>query len=421
MKIQKLFFVSLLVFTGVLSFVFCPFVTQAQGQKDPIIFAVLDPMSGPMKEVGVEGLWNIEYAVDQINAKGGILGRPVKIMKYDTQMKPDIAVRVARKAVLEDGAKILLQQTSSAIALAMSKLAKELNVVHITMNAEADEITGSEFQPNTFRVGLSTSMHSAILAQYFAQSSFKRFYLINMDYAFGHSVSDSFKKIFQKLKKPDMEIVGDDYHPMFTKDFGPYVTKALAAKPDVIITGNFGPDLTGLIKQSRALGLKSTIGTYYLDNANWCEQLGDAGLGIVTGGVYLATIPTKANQAFVKSWQAWFKQHYPSEPTHYMVPNTAWNPGQAALFVAEAIKKAGALDTDKIIAAMEGLTVEGNGGKITMRACDHQAQVDGWIAVVKQDHAFKTYVKAPFLTEAVRVPVEKISVSPKDTGNPRCK
>jgi branched-chain amino acid transport system substrate-binding protein len=420
MKRLRVAVCAVLFLAAVGAFILYPTESHAQAQKEPIIFAVLDPISGPFKEVGMEGVWTVEYAVDQINAKGGLLGRPVKIMKYDTQMKPDVAVRVARKAA-EDGAKVILQQTSSAIALALSKLAKELNVVHVTMNAEADEITGSDFQPNTFRVGLSTSMHSAILAQHFAQSPYKRYYLINMDYAFGHAVSDSFKKIFNQFKKPDMEIVGEDFHPMATKDFGPYVTKALAAKPDVVITGNFGPDLTGLIKQSRALGLKATIGSYYLDNANWCEQVGDAGLGTVTGGIYLATIPTKANQAFVKSWQAWFKEHYPSEPVHYMVPNTAWNPGQAALFVAEAIKKAGSVDADKIIAAWEGLSYESTGGKMTMRACDHQAQVDGWIAVVKQDHAFKNFVKAPFLGEATRVPVEKISVAPKDTGNARCK
>jgi branched-chain amino acid transport system substrate-binding protein len=397
-----------------------PVRTDAQTQKDPIIFAVIDPISGPFKEVGMEGVWQVEYVIDQINAKGGLLGRPVKLMKYDDQMKPDVAVRVARKAA-EDGAKVILQQTSSAIALALSKMAKELNVVHITMNAEADEITGQEFQPNTFRVGLSTSMHSAILAQHFAQTQFKRYYLLNMDYAFGHAVADSFKKEFGELKKPGMEIVGEDYHPMATKDFGPYVTKAVAAKPDVIVTGNFGPDLTGFIKQARALGLKATIGSYYLDNVNWCEQLGDAALGTITGGIYLATIPTKTNQAFAKSWQGWFKEHYPSEPVHYTVPNTAWNVGQAALFVAEAIKKAGSTDADKIIAAWEGLSYEGVGGKMTMRACDHQTQADGWIATIKPDHSFRSITKAPFLSEATKVPVEKISVAPKETGNPRCK
>ncbi len=404
---------------GILLFGTC--TAQTQDQKDPIAFGIIDPLSGPFKDIGTEGLWALEYAVNEINAKGGILGRPVKLLRYDNQFKPDVAMRMARKAVLEDGVKILFQQSSSAVALALSKAAKELNVVHVILHAEADEITGSEFQPNTFRLGFSTSMHSAVLAQYFSQTPYKRYYLINMDYAFGHAVSDSFKKIFQKVKKPDAEIVGDEFHPTATKDFGPYVTKALAAKPDVIITGNFGPDLTGLIRQSRDLGLNAMMGTYYLDNPNWLNQLGQAGLNSVVGEMYLATVNTPANKEFVKSYQAWFKKAHPNERSIYHVPNTSWLPGNAALVVAEAIRKAGNADADKLIKTLEGMTFETHTGKITIRACDHQVQADGWIAEVKADHGFKDILNFPFLGEARKIPVEKISVPPVETGNARCK
>ena len=421
MKIQKGIRCALLVFMVITFVSFCPLGAQAQGQKEPVVFGLIDPLSGPFKDVGTEGLWALEYAVDQINAKGGLLGQPVKLMKYDNQFRPDVAVRMARKAALEDGVKVLFQQSSSAVALALSKLAKELNVIHVILHAEADEITGSEFQPNTFRLGFSTSMHSGVLAQYFSQTPHKRYYLINMDYAFGHAVSESFRKIFQRVKKPDAEIVGDDFHPMATKDFGPYVTKALAAKPDVIITGNFGPDLTGLIKQSRALGLNAMIGTYYLDNPNWLNQIGDASIGAMVGEMYVATAKTKGNQDFVKSYQAWFKKAHPNEPAIYHVPNTSWLPGNAALFVAEAIKKAGSADAEKLIKTMEGMSYESITGKITMRACDHQVQADGWVAVVKTDHEYKDILKFPFLGEATMIPVAKISVPPQETGNLRCK
>jgi len=103
------------------------------------------------------------------------------------------------------------------------------------------------------------------------------------------------------------------------------------------------------------------------------------------------------------------------------VPNTSWLPGNAALFVAEAIKKAGSADAEKLIKTMEGMSYESITGKITMRACDHQVQADGWVAVVKTDHEYKDILKFPFLGEATRIPVEKISVPPQETGNPRCK
>jgi branched-chain amino acid transport system substrate-binding protein len=418
MKIRTVVFTALVLLTLGL-FISGP--AQAQAPKEPIAIGIIDPLSGPFKDIGVEGLWALEYAVDQINAKGGVLGRPLKLLQYDNQFKPDIAVRMARKAVLEDGVKVLFQQSSSAVALALSKVAKELNVVHVILHAEADEITGPEFQPNTFRLGFSTSMHSAVLAQYFSQTPYKRYYLINMDYAFGHAVSNSFKKIFQKVKNPEAQILGEDFHPMATKDFGPYVTKALAAKPDVIITGNFGPDLTGLIKQSRELGLKAMMGTYYLDNPNWLNQLGDAGLNSVVGEMYLATVNSPANKEFVKSYQAWFKKAHPNERSIYHVPNTSWLPGNAALVVAEAIKKAGSADADKLVKALEGMSFESATGKITIRECDHQVQADGWVAEVKADHQFKEILNFPFLGEARKIPVEKITVLPAETGNARCK
>jgi branched-chain amino acid transport system substrate-binding protein len=421
MKIQKAFFVSLLVFTCVLSFVVGSFGAQAQSQKQPIVFALIEPLSGPFKDVGTEVAAYVEYAVEQVNTTGGILGQQVKLIQYDNQMKPDVAVRMAKKAILEDGAKVIMNHTSSAIGLALAKVAKEMNVIHVTLHNEADEIMGSEFETNTFRVCLSTTMHSGILANYFAQSPHKRFYLLNQDYAFGHAVSDSFKKVFQRVKRADQEIVGEDFHPMATKDFGPYVTKALATKPDVIITGNFGPDLPGLIKQSRDLGLKAVFGSYYLDNSSYMNQVKDAGMGSVTAELYLATLKTKKNQEFVKGWQAWFKKHYADRPTFYLVPSSVALSVDGIHFLAEAIKKAKSVEADKIIAAWEGMSFDGITGKITMRACDHQVLTPGYIGIMQANHAFKNILDFPFLGDPIVIPPEKFTVLPKDTGNARCK
>ena len=399
----------------------CSAVSLAQDQKQPIVFALIEPLSGPFKDVGTEVAAYVEYGVEQLNAAGGLLGRPVKLVQYDNQMKPDVAVRMARKAVLEDGAKVIMSHTNSAVGLALAKLAKELNVIHVILHNEADEIMGSEFQVNSFRVCLSTSMHSGILTNYFASSPYKRFYVLNQDYAFGHAVAESFKKTFQEAKKADQEIVGEDYHPMATKDFGPYVTKAIAAKPDVIITGNFGPDLPNLMKQSRDLGLKAIFGSYYLDNPTYMNQARDAGLGSVTTELYLATLKTKKNEEFVKAWQTWFKKHYPDRPTFYLVPSSVALSVDAMLFVGEAIKKANSVDADKIIPAWEGMKFDGMAGETTMRPCDHQIQTPGFIGIMQKDHAFKNVIDFPFLGDPIVIPTDKFAIPPKYTGNPRCK
>ena len=234
-------------------------------------------------------------------------------------------------------------------------------------------------------------------------------------------MSESFRKFFNKIKRPDAEIVGEDYHPIATKDFGPYITKALATKPDVVITGNFSVDLTGMIKQARALGLNAVMGTYYLENPTWIKQIGEGSLGAVVGECWLSTVKTKQNEELVKAYQAWFKNTYPNEASNYLVPTTAILTGITSLFVAEAIKKSGSVEADELIKTLEGMTFEGPTGKMTIRPCDHQVQMDGWIAVVQKDHPFKGVLDYPFIGEAMKIPVEKISVPPQETGNPRCK
>jgi branched-chain amino acid transport system substrate-binding protein len=420
MRVQKLIAGIGLAVLWALFFVICPSAAVAQAQK-PVVFALIEPLSGPFKDVGTEVAAYVEYGIEQVNAAGGVLGRQVKLIQYDNQMKPDVAVRQAKKAVQEDGATVIMNHTSSAVGLALAKVAKELNVIHVTLHNEADEIMGSEFETNTFRVCLSTSMHSGILANYFAQSPHKRFYLLNQDYAFGHAVADSFKKIFLRVKRADQEIVGDDYHPMATKDFGPYITKAIAAKPDVIITGNFGPDLPSMMKQSRDLGLKAIFGSYYLDNSSYMYQAREAGIGAVTAELYLSTLKTKKNQEFIKAWQAWFKKHYSDRPTFYLVPSSVALSVDAMSFLAEAIKKAKSLEADKIVAAWEGMSFEGITGKTTMRACDHQILTPGYIGVMQTNHVFKNILDFPFLGDPIVIPPEKFIVAPKDTGNARCK
>ena len=264
-------------------------------------------------------------------------------------------------------------------------------------------------------------MHSGILANYFAQTQHKRFYLINQDNAFGRAVGESFKKIFQKVKKSNQKIVGEDYHPLATKDFGPYITKALSAKPDVIITANFGPDLPGLIKQGRSLGLKAVIGSYYLDNSVYMNQIREAGIGSVTAEIYLATLNTKKNQEFVKSWQAWFKKNYPERPSFYLVPSSCIVTSEGINFLSEVINLAGATETDKIRETWEGMSYEGIIGKLIMRACDHQILTPGFVATIQANHIYSDILDFPYLGDPVTIPVEKVMIPPSEIENSRCK
>jgi branched-chain amino acid transport system substrate-binding protein len=417
MKIRTIIFSMALVWMIVLSSFF---ISSKASAAEPIVIAAMDPLSGPFKDVGFNVTALCEYAIDQLNAQGGLLGRPLKLLKYDTQMKPDVAGRQAKKAILEDGAKFIVHHTSSAVAIAISKVAQEHNIIYVDMHAEADKVTGPEFTPNLFRTCLSTTMHSAALAQYFAQTPYKRYYLINMDYVFGYEAAEPFKKVLKKLR-PEAEIVGEDYHPIATKDFGPYVTKILASKAEVVFTGNFGADLTNLIRQARALGMNAVMANYFLNDGPVMNQLREAAIGCVTAEAYMETVQTKKNQEFLRTWQSWYKKHYPKEPDFYLMPGGPGTIVNAIYFLAEAIKKAGSIEADKVIKAWEGMSFDGICGKVTMRACDHQIQTPAFIATIQANHPNRKIIDFPYIGEPTIIPAEKISVPPQETGNPRCK
>ena len=117
MKIRKSMSGVTLAVVLLLAFVLCSAPSPAQDQKQPIVFGLIEPLSGPFKDVGTEVAAYVEYGVEQLNAAGGLLGRPVKLIQYDNQMKPDVAVRMGRKAVLEDGAKVIMSHTTALSAL----------------------------------------------------------------------------------------------------------------------------------------------------------------------------------------------------------------------------------------------------------------------------------------------------------------
>jgi urea transport system substrate-binding protein len=152
------------------------------------------------------------------------------------------------------------------------------------------------------------------------------------------------------------------------------------------------------------------------------SQAGDAALGSVTGDCYLATVKTKKNQEFIKGWQVWFKKHHPEMSTLFLVPSSIAIDADAILWLAEVINKAKSIEADKIIQAWEGMEYDGYTGKMTMRACDHQVQRAGFVGVLQANHAFKNVISLPFPAgDPIVIPVEKITIAPKDTGNPRCK
>ena len=373
--------------------------------EDTIKLGVTEPLSGTFKDIGERYLDGVNYAVKVINDGGGILGKKVEVVPIDSELKPDVATRKAQNLILKDGIKFFCGGTGSSVGAAMEQLAEKQNVIMISYGMAAASMTGEKCTKNFFRTCGNTDQQSYALAGLVAKKGYKKVAIIAQDYSFGQEALAAFKKKLAQLS-PSTKIVAELYHPAGTKDYGPYASQLIAAKPDVIFTPNWGNDLTLLLKQGRPMGMKQKVFSYYINDEVTIEALGNDELMIGNMGaeVYTLSIPTKKNQEFVAKF---FKDkgYYPT-----------WLRGKAymsTMFWAEAVKKAGKTDVEAVAKAWEGLTYDGPAGVWTMRACDHQVQVPFWFTeIVKKTKYFNHAFEAP----AGMVTAQSVEVPCAETG-----
>lgn len=380
---------------------------------DTVNIVAVDPLSGPMKDVGDRSIWGYKMAIDETNAAGGLLGKQIKLIAEDSQMKPDVASRKAIRAIMEDKAQFIVSLTSTAVAQALMDVAEKNKVIFTMFGAESDFLTGKSFSRNSFRTCFTTSNRARAYAEFFKTKPGRKFYLMNQDYAFGHAVADDFKKVITKVI-PDAKIVGEDYAPIGQKDFGPYISKILASGADIIFTGNFGTDLINLIKQGTQMGIKPPVrfATYFLDGNIELSEVGQAAAGSYVNSTYLPTIDTPQNKAFLERWNKKFKDTAHPWPTANL--GYSYN---GMMFLFGAIKKARSFDAEAVIKAWEGMEFDSLIGKQIMRACDHQIMMPGPIGEIQAKSRIFPF---PFPDNPIMIPLDKVAVPPGETGNPRC-
>ena len=360
-----------------------PFCVMAE---DTVKLGVVEPFSGTFKDVADRYTEGIEYAVIKINESGGLLGKKLEIMKIDAEMNPGVAARKTQTAILKDGVKFFYTGSGSSIGAAVSQVTHKMNAITIGHGPHAASLTGEKCNKNFFRTCINTDISPYALASIITKRGYKSIGIIVQDYSFGHEAVAAFEKKLGQLN-PDAKITAVVYHPLGNKDYAPYISQLLASNPDAIFTPNWGNDLRVMIKQANAMGMKQKVFGDFLNDEMLVQAFGkddDNLIGYVGAEVYTITIPTQANKEFVDDFYK-VMGHYPT-----------WLRGKgyiATMFWAEAVKKAGSFDVNEIINAWEGLSWEGPTGKMTMRACDHQAQVPVWtFEIVKEnpffDHAY---------------------------------
>lgn len=397
--------------------VFGMFLPAAVPAADEIVFGVIEPLSGPFKDVGDRYVNGVKFAIEQINAEGGLLGKKVVAAVEDDALKPAIAARKAKKLILKKKTNFIMTGTGSHITLSLAKVAKKYKVINLTYGTEAAKITGSAFTPYTFRCCLNTDQHSAAIVEYMVRKypQYKKYYIICQDYAFGREAAEGFKKKFKEIAPKGARIVGEIFHPIATKDFAPYVSAIMASGAEVVLSGNWGTDLRLLIKHGASLGWKVRLGNYFLNDPLVLQEVGKDSIGHVAADAYMITIDTPENKAFLAKWATKYKD----APLAYRYPTLSTGRAYYAVrFMAEAIRKAGTTDVQKVIKAWEGMEFQAAWGKVRMRACDHQMITPG---VASEVLPTSEYFDFPYVGKPMIIPAEAITTPPAETGNPRCK
>ena len=313
----------------------------------------------------------------------------------------------------EENVKFIMSGTGTHISKAMTQVAEKEKIIMLNYGAVGDELTGKEFSRYHFRAVLSAAQQSGALAAYFAGTSYNKYYILCQDYAAGYAQASAFKSAMSRFR-PAWELVGEGYHPIGTKDLGPYITKVNASGAEVLISGNWGIELLNLLKQGAALGLKPKVGSYFLADPTLLATLGDAGIGHIAADIYMLTEDTTENKDFIKRWRDRKMDPEYSYPAHQIGKSYL-----SFMFLADAIKKAKSVQAEDVIKAWEGMETKSIVGPLVMRACDHQVITPISVAEVLPGPG--EYYQFPFVGKPTVIPPDKGAVPAGETGNPRCK
>ena len=344
----------------------CGIVFAQAGETVKIGF--IDPLSGPFANVGQNQLKSFQFIAEEINKKNAARVK-FEMVPFDNKGSPQESLNVL-KAAIDQGIRYVVQGNGSGAAAAISDAVSKHNernpgkeLVFLNYAAVDPSLTNEKCSFWHFRIDSDTSMKMEALTSFMKdQSDVKNVYLINQNYAHGQQVSRFFKETMAR-KRPDVKIVGDDLHPLGqVKDFAPFIAKIKASGADSIVTGNWGQDLTLLIKAANDAGLKASFYTYYAIVSGTPTALASGVGGPVRAvGVFDSQMPG------VQKLMSDFKTRF----------NDDWYTGQTftgLTLLAEGMAKAKSTDPVKVAFAMEGLKFKGYNGEVEMRKVDHQTQ-----------------------------------------------
>lgn len=344
---------------------------------EPIKIGIPCALSGPFAHLGEQTKRAAEIYVKEMNAKGGVDGRPLEIIVEDTQGNPAVCVRKVQEFVERRHINIFTGLSISPESLAVSPRLEEWNALYISSGAGDGRLTAEALVPNFFRSNASSPMGARIVSRYIEDSEIKKVFAIGQDYAWGHN---SVGVLEAELKRGSKEFVGKVFTPTATKDFSSYIAKIRASGADAVYIVLTGDDNNAFMTQAASYHLFEKMSPLmeFIEHT-MVRSIGDAAIGLIGSSRWPFTLNNPLSEHFSKA----FYETYGVPPDLH-----AGELYQTMDFIVAAIKKTQGTDTAKLRTALEGMEIESLKGKVVMRKCDHQAVSDGYLIKCVKDSAY---------------------------------
>ncbi len=387
-------------------------ITHAQ-DDGPIRISYIEPLSGPFANVGDAGLKHFRFAAEKMNEEGGILGRDVEIVAMDNKQSPSESVQLVQRSI-DEGINFVTQGNGSNVASAMIEAVDRNNrrnednkVLYLNYAAVDPALTNDRCSFYHFRFDAASDIKLEALSNYMKdQDDINKVFLINQDYSHGQFISERMKELIDE-KDMDVEVVGDVLHPIAqVRDFSPYVSRIQQSGADTVVTGNWGNDLSLLVRAIDSAGLDVDIYTYYGGGLGTPAAVGPRGedkLYQITE--WHADVNVDEGLEDYEKWFQEFKERYPEIDWYY---HRVYN---QMYMLKKAIEEVGdADDIDAIAKALEGMEFESPTGTVTMRADDHQILQPMYRAVMDTDARYDADNSGVGFRTVANIPVEQATV-----------
>ena len=345
--------------------------------REPVKIGFPIPLTGPFGAEAADQLAGATLAVEEVNARGGVLGQRVELIVRDDQLKPGVGAQRTKELIENEKVHFVVGGLSAAVQMAINEQTKKAKTLYVSIS-QSNEITARpDWSPYTFHEAINPYITSQVVGAWVVRNLGKRLYVLYADYAFGHQLRDGFKLA---AERNGGAVIGADPHPLGVTDYSALFPRAQAGKPDVLVLANFGKDQLNSVKQAASFGLKSQMKLVCPVFLGTARKEGGPEVfdGVYGGSTFYWELADRIPSAkrFVEAFQ---KKHGrpPFDYGGYAYGGTR--------LLLEAVERARSLEAEKVIAALEGHAYDHYKGKQWIRKCDHQSFQDVYIVKSRKD------------------------------------